>query len=107
MSKYHNRKVTLNGVTFDSAKEAKRFLELTVAENAGAIDGLRRQVPFPILDAYELNGRKVRGVTYRADFVYFMDGEMVVEDVKGYRTDVYKLKKKMFESRYGIAISEV
>jgi hypothetical protein len=109
MSKYHSKKTTVDGITFDSIREANRWQELRILERAGEIKNLRRQVKFTILEGYEIAGRKVSPVQYIADF-YYTDtktGKRVIEDAKGYRTDVYKLKKKMFEKRYGIEITEI
>jgi hypothetical protein len=101
-SKYGSRRTTVDGVTFDSAKEARRFGELVLMERAGHITGLRRQVPF----ALEVNGHKV--AVYRADFVYTdASGLDVVEDVKGFRTPTYRLKRKLMLACHGILIAEV
>ena len=107
-NKYGNRKVTIDGITFDSRHEANVFGELRLLERGGVIRHLQLQVPFELLEAYTINGRKVRAVKYVADFVFENEkGETEVWDAKGVRTDVYKLKKKMFEKRYGIEIKEV
>lgn len=76
-------------------------------EKNGEITDLRRQVPFVLLDDYVISGKKKRGIKYVADFVYFEDGIEHIEDVKGCLTPVYKLKKKMFEARYGKTIEEI
>ena len=107
MNKYHARKTTFDGITFDSASEASRYAELNMLEKNGEITDLRRQVPFVLLDDYVISGKKKRGIKYVADFVYCEDGIEHIEDVKGCLTPVYKLKKKMFESRYGKTIEEI
>ena len=107
MNKYHARKTTFDGITFDSAAEANRYAELKLLEKHGEITDLRRQVPFVLLDDYFISGKKKRGIKYIADFVYFEDGIEHIEDVKGILTPVYKLKKKMFEARYGKTIEEI
>ena len=107
MNKYHARKTTFDGITFDSASEASRYAELKMLEKNGEITDLRRQVPFVLLDDYVISGKKKRGIKYVADFVYFEDGIEHIEDVKGILTPVYKLKKKMFEARYGKTIEEI
>lgn len=105
-SKYHARKTTVDGITFDSRREAYRFLELKGMEEDGAIGNLRRQVRYELVPAFDVDGRHYRPVYYVADFAYVEDGKEVVEDVKGMRTDVYKLKSKLFARRYGMSIKE-
>ena len=123
-SKYGSRKQTVSGITFDSRKEARRFQELRLLEQAGKISDLRLQVKFqlippqrePSFEVYKSGpnkGRRKPGkllekeCAYIADFVYVQDGETVVEDAKGYRTDVYIIKRKLMLERYGIQIREV
>ena len=108
MNKYHNRKTVFDGITFDSKKEAERYGELSMLQRAGKISCLVRQCPYILLDDYILDGKKHRGITYIADFEYLDENKIIhTEDVKGVRTAVYKLKKKMFESRYGRTIEEI
>ena len=103
--KYKNIKVILDGITFDSKKEAARYGQLKLMLAAGVIEDLRLQVPYKIA----FNGQKI--CTYKPDFVYFeiKNGERreVVEDVKGMKTPVYNLKKKMMLACFGIVIKEV
>ena len=121
-SKYHAKKVTRNGITYDSKKEADRHAELLLLERAGVITGLQRQVKFTLLPAhYETferhgkNGQPIkdgqrcveRAVVYVADFTYKQDGKLIVEDVKGMRTKEYVLKRKMMLHFHGIKIKEV
>ena len=103
MNKYHNRKVTVNGITFDSQKEADRYLELMLLQKAGQIDRLKLQPEFTLQEAFTTPlGERVRAIKYRADFFYrrrVKEGpdtrwEPVVEDVKGFRTKDYELKRK-------------
>lgn len=94
-SKYHAKKTVVDGIEFDSAKEAKRFTKLREMQEAGRIQGLRLQVPYEILPSFECDGVKYRGMKYVADFVYYRDGKVVVEDCKGFKTAEYKLKKKL------------
>lgn len=107
-SKYHAKKTIVDGITFDSAREARRYQELKLLERAGEIRGLRRQVRFELLPAFDVDGKHYRPTTYIADFTYTdaKTGKKIVEDVKGMRTDVYKLKAKMFAHRYGVPILE-
>ena len=96
-SKYRNRKTELDGVTYDSKKEARRAAELNLMLKNGEIITLARQVRF----------RLTKGIEYVADFVYTTkDGEQIIEDVKGMKTDVYKLKKKLMKELRGIEILE-
>ena len=110
MSKYKNRKTTVEGITFDSKKEAARFQELRLLERAGEIQDLHCQVSIELVPAQrDAKGKLVeRPVKYLADFVYqnCATGERVVEDVKGYRTDVYKIKRRLMKHLYGIDIKE-
>lgn len=105
-SKYRARKTTVDGITFDSRKEADRYLVLKGMEDDGSIEDLRRQVRYELVPAFDVDDRHYRPVYYVADFVYVEDGKEVVEDVKGVRTDVYKLKSKLFARRYGMSIKE-
>ena len=111
--KYGNTKVEYDGIRFDSKKEARRYMELTMLERNGDICNLRRQVKYELLpNQYTVNekGKKKlveRAVAYVADFVYEEDGRTVVEDTKGYRTKEYIIKRKLMMWRYGIRISEL
>ena len=108
-SKYKSKKTTVDGFKFDSKKEANRYQELKALQREGRITGLCMQVPFVLQDAYiRVDGKRIRAIKYIADFVYKdADGNIHVEDVKGMRTAVYNLKKKIFEKRYKIKIEEV
>lgn len=105
-SKYHAKKTVVDGITFDSRKEADRYLVLKGMEEDGSIEDLRRQVRYELVPAFDVDGKHYRPVYYVADFVYCEDGREVVEDVKGVRTDVYRLKSKLFARRYGMSINE-
>lgn len=113
-SKFGNKKVTVFGIAFDSKREAQRYLELVSMERAGKIKNLQTQVPFELIPPIRDNNDKLiqRSCDYVADFVYSTvsdDGTTtrVVEDAKGYRTEVYKIKKKLMLWQYGIQIKEV
>lgn len=109
-SKYHSRKVTRDGMTFDSVKEYRRYCELRLLERAGKIANLQRQVKFELLPAQrdKRTGKLLeRAVSYVADFTYYDEEFYIVEDVKGYKTPEYKLKKKMMLYFHGIKIQEV
>lgn len=105
-SKYHAKKTVVDGITFDSKREADRYLVLKSMEEDGAIENLHRQVRYELVPAFDVDGKHCRPVYYVADFVYVEDGKEVVEDVKGMRTDVYRLKSKLFARRYGKIIKE-
>lgn len=105
-SKYHAKRTSVDGIVFDSKREADRYLVLKGMEDDGAIEDLRRQVRYELIPAFDVDGRHYRPVFYVADFVYVEDGKEIVEDVKGMRTDVYRLKSKLFARRYGKVIKE-
>jgi hypothetical protein len=108
VSKYGNKKTVVDGVAYDSAKEARRGAELRLLERAGLITDLCRQVKFELLPAQRRNGKLIeRPVNYVADFVYRENGEEVVEDVKGLRTKEYVIKRKLMLWQYGIQVKEV
>lgn len=121
-SKYHNEKTEVDGIVFDSKKEANRYRELKLMEKAGEITDLRRQVKYELIPAQYEMGTRIQGskvqtvercvekaVTYYADFVYRdnMTEETVVEDAKGVKTEAYKIKKKLMLWVHGIKIREV
>lgn len=118
-NKYSNQKVTIDGETFDSKKEAKRYCELKLLERAGEIRHLRRQEKFllipsqyeEVVDAKGKPKQKCieRECVYIADFVYqdSRTGKLVVEDTKGVRTKEYIIKRKLMLKEYGIKISEI
>ena len=117
--KYGNRKVTRDGITFDSVKESRRYCELSLLEKAGKVTDLQRQVKFVLIPAqYEPDTIGVRGgvkrgkliereACYVADFVYAEDGKTVVEDTKGFKTKDYIIKRKLMLHVHGIRIREV
>ena len=109
MNKYHNKKVTLDGMTFDSQHEAHRWCELKYMERAGLITDLVRQFPITLLPAQRNDIGKVieRPVKYVADFMYYENGQQVIEDAKGVKTKEYIIKRKLMLWRYGIKIKEV
>lgn len=100
-SKYHARKTEYDGIIFDSAAEAKRYLRLKVSLACGEISDLTLQPEYILLPGYTNNkGEKIRPISYRGDFRYIEDGKVVVEDVKGMKTESYKIKKKIFEFQH-------
>ena len=120
-NKYGARKVTKNGLIYDSKKEARRAGILEALEKAGAITNLRRQVKYVLIPTQRepdtigpKGGRKhgkviERECYYLADFVYTITatGETVIEDTKGVRTKEYIIKRKLMLERYGIRIKEL
>lgn len=102
-SKYNAQKVTVDGIKFDSRKEAERYKELKALQRVGKIDRLELQPRFVLMDGFRYEGKAIRKIEYIADFLYrdLSTYELVVEDVKGVKTDVYKLKKKLFLKHYG------
>lgn len=102
MSKYHNQKVITDEGVFDSKREYHRWNELKLLRKAGVIRNLERQVPFVLITESKY-GKEIK---YIADFVYKEGNRTVVEDSKGVKTDVYKLKKGLMAERYGIRITE-
>lgn len=105
MTKYHNIPTTIDGIRFDSRKEANRFYQLRLMERAGEISNLRRQVEYELIPAQKTPaGRAVRPVKYVADFVYEDHGKTVVEDVKGVKTREFRIKSKLMLWRYGIVV---
>lgn len=100
-NKYRARKTVLDGLTFDSAAEAKRWSVLRLMQRAGEIEHLRRQCHFPLYVMDWLIGH------YIADFVYFRDGKRVVEDMKGKATDLFRWKALHFAAQYGQDIEVV
>ena len=118
-SKYGAKKVTVDGITFDSQKEYRRFRELVLLERAGRIQDLQRQVKYVLIPAqYEPDiigkrggvkrGKLIeRECSYIADFVYTEDGKQVVEDTKGFRTQEYIIKRKLMLKEHGIRVREM
>lgn len=98
-SKYGNKKVVVDGIKFDSLLEANRWQELKLLQRAKQIQNLDRQVRFELQPSYKKNNKTIKAINYVADFVYYdlNKQKMIVEDTKGFKTDVYKLKKKIFE----------
>lgn len=98
MTKYKNIKTILDGIKFDSKKEANRYNELKLLERANKISNLKLQVPFELIPKQKDELK----VTYKADFMYFDKelNEWIVEDVKGVKTKDYIIKRKLFKHKY-------
>ncbi len=111
-SKYNNQKTMVDGIKFDSKKEAEYYCQLKLLKQAGEIKDYRLQPRYELQPAFKKNGKKYRAITYIADFAIINnDGTTEVVDVKSsktYKTQVYRIKKKMFEYKYPeLTIKEV
>lgn len=121
-SKYGAKKVTVDGFTFDSKKEARRYQELFLMELDGEITNLQMQVKYILIpsqyattERYSKTGKRLKDgrvciekeCAYIADFVYEQDGKLIVEDTKGFRTPEYIIKRKLMLYIHGIRIQEV
>lgn len=122
--KYNNKKIEVDGMTFDSKKEANRYKELSLLQKAGEISGLQTQVRYVLIPAqrevsdevytkgenkgkYKPGKLLERECTYVADFVYYKDGKVIVEDTKGFRTKEYIIKRKLMLYVHHIQIKEI
>jgi hypothetical protein len=108
-SKYNNTKTEIDGIKFDSLKEAKRYEELKLLEKVGEIRELTVHPAFMLLETFRKHGIIHRAITYTADFTYVTkDGRVLVEDVKAWNkktckyilTAEFRLKRKLFEKQY-------
>ena len=120
-NKYKNDKTEVDGILFESKREARRWQELRLAESVGAIGHLQRQVHFELIPAQRepdrrgprgglIKGRTLeREVEYVADFVYIdLDtGETIVEDTKGFKTKDFIIKRKLMLYMHGIRVREI
>lgn len=109
MNKYHNKKIVYDDIKFDSKKEANYYLKLKMLQKTGVIKDLELQKEFILQPSFKLNNKTYRKITYKADFSYVTvdDDKLHIVDVKGYKVDVYLLKKKMLAYKYGLEIEEV
>ncbi|WP_371378827.1 DUF1064 domain-containing protein [Sporomusa aerivorans] len=99
--KYGAVKTIVDGIAFDSRKEAAKYQELKLLQRAGEIVELELQPEYVLQEAFVRDRKPIRAIVYRADFrAKYKDGRVVVMDTKGYRTKEYMLKKKMFLARY-------
>ena len=105
-SKYGNKKTVLCGITFDSKREAERYLELKAMQQRGEISSLELQKVYILAESVIINGRKKPALRYIADFVYLQDGKIIINDSKGMLTDVYKIKRHLMKSVHNIDILE-
>ena len=101
MNKYNNKKVEVNGIKFPSQLEASYYEYLLERQKQGIVKSFEMQVPFILLDGYELQGRKVQPIKLVLDFVVeYTDGRIEYQDTKGQVKPMDIIKKKLFESRY-------
>jgi hypothetical protein len=122
MRKYRNKKTTVDGIEFDSRKEAARYRELSMLWRAGVISDLELQKEFELIPAqyetfprYGKKGQRLKDgkrciekpVKYKADFVYKENGSVIVEDTKGVKTKDYIIKRKLMLHIHNIKIKEV
>lgn len=99
--KYNAKSKIVDNITFQSKKEADRYVELKLLEEVGEICGLKLQPKFMLQDGFRNNlGKKIRDITWTADFRYFEGGEEIVEDVKGVLTQATGIRHKLFMFRY-------
>ena len=104
MRKYRNKKVTVDGIEFDSIKESVRYKHLKMLERAELIKDLKLQTTFILQPSFKKNNKTIRAITYKADFDYITkDNRHIVEDVKSKATEkdkVYRIKRKMLQYKY-------
>ena len=110
MRKYHSQPIVVNGIKFDSRREARRYQELQLLLRAGEITQLEMQKKYTLIPAQKKpSGGTERAVTYTADFVYTdnRSGKKVVEDAKGVKTQQYIIRRKLMLWRHGIEVIEI
>jgi len=100
MSKYHNKKTVVDGITFHSTGEANRYCELKLMLQAKVISDLVLQPKYILQPKFRYNGKGIQAITWTADFEYTEDGVRITEDFKGYGTAEFKLRLKMFKYKY-------
>lgn len=101
-SKYSNKKILIDGITFDSLKEANRYRELKLLEKIGEIKDIVLQPVYVLLEGFEYRGEKIRPIKYMGDFGYIevKTGNKVLEDTKGFKTKDYLIKAKLLKNAY-------
>lgn len=102
MTKYSSKPKTVDNIRFDSQKEAKRYSELKLFLKIGIIENLKIQPSYELQEAFKKNGMYFPAIRYKADFEYkeIQTGKIFIEDVKGFQTKDFKIKRKMFEYKY-------
>ena len=100
-NKYNNKKVTVDGIEFDSKIEARYYEYLKELEKQGVVSEFLLQKKYLLLEGFDKNGKRIRPISYIADFeVHYADGTIEVVDIKGFETPDFRIKKKLFEYRY-------
>lgn len=100
-NKYGARKTVVDGITFDSKAEAKYYEHLKWLKQAKHIKDFSLQPRFLLQDSFEKNGETFRKIQYKADFeVHNLDGSVEIIDIKGVETEVFKIKRKLYEKLY-------
>jgi len=100
-NKYNNKKVTIDGIEFDSKIEARYYEHLKELEKQGVVSEFLLQKKYLLLEGFDKNGKRIRPIHYIADFeVHYADGTIEVVDIKGFETPDFRIKKKLFEYRY-------
>ena len=98
--KYNNVKITVNGIKFASKGEANRYCNLMLLVRGKVIKDLELQPKFLLQSSFKKNGKTHRAINYIADFKYIENEKIVIEDFKGMETEVFKIKRKLFEYNY-------
>jgi len=108
-SKYGAKKTIVDGIKFDSRKEAHRYCELKILKELGEINSFLLQPSYVLQNKYRRkDGKLIREIQYRADFaVLYPDGHVEIEDVKGMETAVFKIKRKLLEAKYDLILKIV
>lgn len=108
-SKYNAIATKVDDIVFDSKKEAGRYAELKIMERAGLIRKLVLQPKYDLIPTTYIQGETHKKITYKADFGYVdaKTNKWVVEDVKGVKTDVYKIKKRLMKTVHDIEVVEI
>lgn len=100
-SKFNNERVVVDGILFDSKKEAEYYSELKLLKRYGIVTDFKLQPNFVLQPSYYKNGKKIRAINYKADFkVWYKDGRVEIVDTKGFETQLFKVKKKILEYKY-------
>lgn len=98
--KYYAKKTTIDGITFDSKMESRRYIVLKDMLERNEIQDLKIQPRFLLQEGFKKNGKTYRKIEYVADFMYIKDNNIVIEDIKGFETTDFKIKHKLFEYKY-------
>lgn len=101
INKYNAKKTVINNIKFDSKTEAEYYIYLKELQNKGIVNNIELQPSFILQNSFKKNGKTFRAIKYKADFkVTYSDSEIAIIDIKGMETDVFKIKRKIFEYSY-------